>query len=51
MEDKKNQEVDVQKNEELEKDEVNGFCKCSTQLKVHCNHDCLDGTAWLSTSN
>lgn len=41
---------DVKGNEELKKDEVNGFCNCKTQLKVHCNHDCVDGTAWLTAS-
>jgi hypothetical protein len=43
------------KKEEMKKDlteaEVNVYCRCKTQLKIHCNHDCINGTAWITTNN
>ena len=51
MENNKNKEVNVNTNEELKKEEVNGLGSCITQLKMHCNSDCINGTSWITTSN
>ena len=48
---KEEKEVNVNTNEELKNEEVNGLCKCGTQSKMHCNHDCINGTSWITTSN
>ena len=33
---------------ELTEEEVNIFCSCDTQLKIHCHHDCITQNAWIS---
>lgn len=33
---------------ELSEEEVNVFCECVTQLKIHCHHDCITQDAWIS---
>ena len=48
VEDTQKQEI---KAAELKNEEVNGLCKCGTQSKMHCNHDCINGTSWITTSN
>ena len=33
---------------ELTEEEVNIFCSCDTQLKIHCHHDYITQNAWIS---
>lgn len=42
---------ETKKEEALNPEEVNGNAFCNTHIKTACLCDCVDGTAWLSTSN